>query len=306
MPQHSEPVAAVIATYRRPAELQRLLSGLAAGSVQPDLVMIIDNAASPETAALAQASELNVRIISLPSNPGPGAAWKCGMEHAWEAAEWFFVLDDDVVIGPRVLEQLLAAGRHADVVAPLLSDSEGNVWAFPEPANPALRSRIREARTPADCLRLLGPEPHEFCWCTGACMLVSRRAVEKAGFHRTDFHMLGEDLEFSMRLSTYVRSVFLCDVDVPHLPPIAGAESRPSELSHRRKFLSLLQNLTYLTLHSPHSRHLWRYLPGNFRRYFRTMPLKYWWEALWAGLGGAAGQPAGGTLGRRLRQRLAK
>src|SRR5690606_34618142 len=135
------PVAAVIATYKRPVELQRLLAGLAAGIRRPARVIIVDNAASPETIAMARSCGLNAEVIPLSSNPGPGAAWKCGMETAWqcEDIEWFWVMDDDVLIGPDVLMKLLATGRDADAVAPLLTDHDGNVWGFPEPVDPELR-----------------------------------------------------------------------------------------------------------------------------------------------------------------------
>lgn len=73
------------------------------------------------------------------------------------------------------------------------------------------------------------------------------------------------------------------------------------------KFCALLQNLSYLSFHATESRHMKRYLPGNFRRFFRTQGFR--WRTLrdasscfWHGA--CAGQPAGLSAGESLRQRI--
>src|SRR5690606_31506516 len=89
------------------------------------------------------------------------------------------------------------------------------------------------------------------------------------GFHREDFWILGEDLEYAMRLAGQTRAVFTCRVSVPHLPP-PPTDPAAARRSDYVKFCSLLQNLSYLAFHSPHSRHMKRYLLGNFRRFLQT------------------------------------
>ena len=115
--------------------------------------------------------------------------------------------------------------------------------------------------------------------------------------------MLGEDLELSMRTSTESGGVFTAQCAVPHLPP--PSDSSTARLSHRLKFLALLQNLSYLAFHSPHSAHLKNYLAGNFKRYLRTegfAPGTLWdgWRAFYQGAIGQ--QPAGTSAGARLRE----
>jgi GT2 family glycosyltransferase len=133
-------------------------------------------------------------------------------------------------------------------------------------------------------------------WCAGACILVSRHATETSGFHRGDFRILGEDLEYSLRLSDRHRCVFFPKLVAGHLsPPRPPGDTRTA---HRAKFACLLRNLSYLSFHIPHRAHLRRYLPGNFRRFFRTfglssatlaVALKCFW------LGAVRGSPAGET-----------
>jgi hypothetical protein len=80
-------------------------------------------------------------------------------------------------------------------------------------------------------------------------------------------------------------------------------------LSHRLKFLALLQNLSYLAFHSAHSAHLRSYLAGNFRRYARTEGLApgTLWDAWCAFYQGAVDkQPAGTAAGARLRERATR
>ncbi len=265
-------IAAVVVTHRRDLELARLLQSLEASSLHPTLIVIVDHAASATTETVVEASTLDTVYISSPDNPGPGAGWKRGMQAALirqPRTTHFLILDDDVILPSEAIEKLTLASARAAITCPMLLDSNEKIWAFPEPKNVALRKKIRQVHTEADSLEHLGTEPLPFVWCTGACLLVRRDAVDAAGFYRTDFWMLGEDLEYSMRLAAFGGGLFLPDVFVPHLPPVA-ADSTTATASNRKKFDSLLQNLAYLSFHHPSSDHLMSYLPGNARRYFRT------------------------------------
>ncbi len=304
-------VAAIIVTHRRPEELRRLLEGLAAQEPRPALVVVVDNAADARTPEIVRTFPGASEMIALPGNPGPGAAWKCGMEHALTVPRitHLWALDDDVAAPPGILGRLLSGMEKGggEVIAPLLSDADGRLWGFPEPADPALRGPIRQAVTPADCLRLLGAGPHRFTWCTGASVLFTRKAITECGFHRTDFFILGEDIELSMRMAARFPCVFVADAVMPHLPPPPPAgHGEQAARWHYIKFLSLLQNLTYLSLRVPHSAHMRRYLAGNYRRFFATFGwhLSTVRDALACLRGGWFGaQPAGGPLGKALRAR---
>jgi GT2 family glycosyltransferase len=301
-------VAAAIATYRREAELSRLLDALQASD--PPLscgVFVADNAAAPETQAVCEAKTGTVWIPRSVNN-GPGPAWNTAITRALEnpRVTHVLVLDDDVVPPPATLRQLLEAMQTAQVAAaaPLLCDGKNHLWAFPEPAAKDLRTVIRRCVDPDEGHRALGEEPHAFCWATGACMLYAREVFETCGLFREDFWMLGEDLEFSMRAASATGGVFTARAIVPHLPPPPDPHS--SRVSHRLKFLALLQNLSYLAFHSPHSAHLRSYLAGNFKRYARTegfQPGTLWdgWCAFYQGA--LCQQPAGTSAGARLRER---
>ena len=301
-------VVAVVVTWRRERELERLLASLEKSTLPLHGCVVMDHAGTVPGETVPR--PFPVRIVKDMSNPGPGAGWANGTQIAQEVFGktdiWY--LDDDVVIPPDTLEILVREKHGATAVCPLLEDASGKLWGFPEPVSKADRKKIREAKTPADALRLLGPGPHPFCWATGACILVDGGAIDSVGMHRKDFWMLGEELEFSMRLAAGGRGVFTCLAAVPHLPP-ESADEAGARRSDYRKFCSLLQNLSYLSFHSPHSRHMWRYLPGNYRRFFRSHGVNASTVRDAAACffhGSLCGHPAGHSSGIALRERIAR
>ncbi len=302
-------VAAAVVTHRRAPELRRLLTSLTANP--PVGCVIADHAPDGSVEALARESWPFPAIVRAdPSNPGPGAGWANAASDAIERfdPDAILFLDDDVVLPPGSIEALAGVLRPGGTwaSAPLLEDAEGRLWAFPEPVPPPLRLTIRECAAPADVLAAFGPQPMSFCWCTGACMMVSREAITATGFHRSDFWMLGEDIDYSMRLATGDRAVFLPAVSVPHLPPPASSPEGLRKGDYV-KFCSLLQNLGYLSFHTRHSRHMRNYLAGNFRRFFRShgLSLRTVRDAATCFRAGIlVGEPAGAASGCRLRERI--
>jgi len=302
-------IVVVVVTFRRLPEIVRLVRSLEASTHPVLACVVIDHDGVGEVRQALLGEGLNVRVVEDSSNPGPGAGWANGARLALaefgENLEALWFLDDDVVIPPDSLRILLEekAKVSAGAIAPLLSDSSGDLWAFPEPRPPTLRPVIRKAKVPRDALDLLGSEPIEFCWATGACLLVDRGVIERVGFHRPDFWMLGEDLEYSMRIALLREGFFTCRVVVPHLPPPAS-DHVAARRSDYLKFSSLLQNLSYISFHV--RGHMWRYLPGNFRRFFRThgVSLETLRDAavcLWSGAIG--GHPSGHISGQQVRRR---
>jgi glycosyltransferase involved in cell wall biosynthesis len=304
-------VAAAIATHRRDKELARLLASLEQSTVPLHAVVVADNASSPDTRTICEQAPLSCIWLPRPVNNGPGPAWNTATARALEdsAVTHVLILDDDVVPPPETVAVLLAAmeSSGAGAAAPLLFDEKQHLWAFPEPRETPLRAAVRRVVTADEARAVFGEENHPFCWATGACMLYPRRAFEACGYFREDFWMLGEDLEYSMRVASTLGGVFTAVVAVPHLPP--APDPSHARVSHRLKFLALLQNLSYLAFHSPHRAHLRSYLAGNFKRYARTegwAPGTLWdaWCAFYEGA--MLQQPAGTAVGARLRERATR
>lgn len=319
-------VVVVVATYRRAEELRRLGRCLACQTHPVAAVVVADNADDAETRAVVDGFPVPATYLPMGANLGCGGGLRAAEEFLLglgvkaagpraavaglpgdDPGTHWWILDDDAVPPPETLEKLMGALSQsgAGLAVPLLADELGRIWGFPEPMEPAQRSLFRETELPAEVARILGPNPLGCFWATGACQLVSLEAVKKAGLHRGDFWMLGEDLDFSMRVSCVAGAVFRTDVVVPHLPPkaVPGQSGRSDYV----KFCSLLQNLTYLAVWNRGSAHMYSYLPGNFRRFFRDEgwgPARLR-DAVDCLVSGFFGLPAGRGAGARIRRREA-
>lgn len=93
----------VVATYNRPAELQRLLRSLAAQTVMPAEVIVVDDGSRQPAAPEAPAA-LPLRVIRQ-ANGGAGSARHTGIEAA--TGDVIVVVDDDMTVNPEFVEQHL-------------------------------------------------------------------------------------------------------------------------------------------------------------------------------------------------------
>jgi glycosyltransferase involved in cell wall biosynthesis len=131
-------VAVVVPTIGRPS-LRVLLDALAAGSVLPDDIVLVDDRPVPPSSLLVAAGvpdRLLDRVRALPGKAaGPAAARNVG----WRAtdAEWVAFLDDDVVPPPTWYADLLAdiaacaddvGATQGRIVVPLPADRKPTDW----------------------------------------------------------------------------------------------------------------------------------------------------------------------------------
>lgn len=100
-------VSVVIPCFNSSATLQRAVSSVAAQTNLPREVIVVDDASTDDTVAVARALAvthplLNVSVVSLGENVGPGAARNAG----WNRASHTYVafLDADDAWHPRKLE----------------------------------------------------------------------------------------------------------------------------------------------------------------------------------------------------------
>ncbi len=294
-------VAAVIATYRRPAELRRCLTALAAAGPELRLVVVADNGDDPETAAVVASFAPLAERLAMPANLGAGGGLRAAMKRAVAVQgprlTHYLILDDDTELPAgslTVLREAMGAAR-ADLASPLIEDGSGRLGWFPGLNESAAWSAVKAARTPEEYLARAGGEPVAFSWSTFVCLLATAAAIHTVGWPRDDFWVRGEDLEYSLRLTNLYRGVFVPAVRVRHLPPaLAGADS--AARAERWKILAMLQNSAFLCSRVSHGRRLAWHLPGNVARFLASPAggvgaLGPAIRALWNGL--IRGRPAG-------------
>lgn len=266
-------VAALIATYRRPHELQRLLrsltqvNGLAA-------VIVVDNEGSAAVRVLIEQTYAGAHYLHPGSNAGCGGGLKIAEEYALhlpgEKFTHLLILDDDAVLPPDTLTVLAEAmdREKADLAYPLVTGENGWIgWL------PGLRQRSRELGgsfdgTPAEFRARFGAAPRDFVWAQGICLLVARPALERCGTHRNDFWVRGEDLEFSLRYTAQGRGIFVPTVAVQHLPP--AENTAPLREAEYLKHCALVQNMAYIGFRLPHGHRIAWAIAGALRRFVGT------------------------------------
>lgn len=316
-------VAVVVATYRRPDELARLLKCLRqCESIA--LVSICDNENSELTRqVVADESDIArypVFYDSAPSNQGCGAglnraidsalAHDCGITHFW-------ICDDDIVFDGNVLSDLLRAINYtgAGSAAPAITNHTGHVVAAPCLLNPEDSAKCKLGVLPEEFKSHLGSlRPIPFTVCQGTCHLVTAQALRLVGRIREDFWMLGEDLDLSNRIVHLSGGVFVPSAFVAHL---YGAPLDPASAprSNYLKQLALMQNYTYMGYHTPHGKHM----RGRYFDFLRGRGLakqyvgflnRFGWrpfavfdllQVVWAAW--ILGQPAGGQVGCKIRSK---
>lgn len=298
-------VVAVVATLRRPRELARLLASLR----EVEGVIVCNNTADPEVRAACETAPIPTTCLDSAENLGCGAGLRLAEEEAWkrfgDRLTHLLVLDDDAVLEPDTVPRLVEVMERekAAVVYPLVVGPEGRIGWTPGLKDRAQHRLGSDPFTPAEYRERLGTSVAEFDWAQGVCLLARRSAVDAAGFHRADFWVRGEDLDFSLRLTSQGPGIFATDVVVKHLPPEAGASSSPR--AEYLRHAAMVQNIAYLVLRQRHGRRIAISLPGSARRFVNMWGLGSigdLFRAIWRG--GIGGRPAGRGAGPTFRQRF--
>lgn len=299
-------VVAIICTFRRPNELGRLLASFKCVTT-PLAVLIVDNAGNAELdpvikAVQADQPRLEIVRVNPGKNLGPGGGWAFGEREALERyndrVTHLWTMDDDVEMTPGVLEHLLSAmeEQRADLAYPMVVHPDNQIGWFPGLLEKQPFDLIRKGvvKTPGEYLDRCGPKPVRFSWTPGVSLLITREAVETFGYHRADFGIRGEDLEFSLRITERRVGIFVPQALVTHFSFLD--RSNPQILAEeRRKQAMMMQNIAYISFRLPHGRRTLKHLPGNLWHHVRDWGLGALPEGLAAYWHGAMGALPGGS-----------
>lgn len=169
-------IGVVVVTYNNAAQLGALLGDLASQTRSPDEVIVIDNASSDDTPAVAKSSKVPVRYVRLSSNRGSAGGFREGLRLACESNDMVWLLDDDVFVEPEALRAVAEGMR-------LVSGSG-------KPG--AVRSWGKGSAPFAGPAKATG-----FAW---RGTLIPREVVADIGLPREEYFLYGEDTEYSLRM----------------------------------------------------------------------------------------------------------
>lgn len=116
----STDVSVVIAAYNCEAFVGRALASLAAQSLPPTEILVVDDCSTDNTRVVVEAAakvDPRIKLIALPRNGGPSIARNAAIDAAQGA--WIAILDADDAFAPDRLAQLIPFGVEtgADLVA---------------------------------------------------------------------------------------------------------------------------------------------------------------------------------------------
>lgn len=100
-------VVAVIITLDRPESVSCCIASALQGSRRPDRIVLVDNGSAIPYHPPRQYAP-DVELVRLEQNTGPAGGAAAGQQRALDlGADWIWMLDDDVIVEPEALEQLL-------------------------------------------------------------------------------------------------------------------------------------------------------------------------------------------------------
>lgn len=164
-----------------------MLDGIEQQTHPPGATIVVDNDAQEEVRELLATKHPRVRYVPTAENLGPGGGFAVGLDVAEQEAPaaWYWLLDDDSPPATTALEQAMDVAAKLDPPVGAVGLRGGHVR----------RGRIvHDLRAGA----VSRPERADFLLVDGS--VIAAEAIRRAGRPRTDFFIMMEDLEFSLRI----------------------------------------------------------------------------------------------------------
>jgi GT2 family glycosyltransferase len=192
-------VVAVLVAYNRRDLLALALDALAAQTRKPDVVVVVDNASSDDSAELASKHQAVTEVVRLTENLGGAGGFTAGLARALQThrADAVWLMDDDTAPEPSALAELESAWRNypgrLSVASSRVVWTDGRDHPMNSQRTRLFASRVRRLRA-----RQVGARPVR----TGSfvSMLINARAARVHGLPRADFFIWNDDMEYSARL----------------------------------------------------------------------------------------------------------
>lgn len=249
----SEPLASelIIITRHRADDLRLTLNGVFSQSIVPRL-MVVDSSSDARTkemiSVLNRGSKTGDRIRYVKSAPGMAHQRNVGLANIDEATEIIHFTDDDVDLHPGYLEAMNAVfeGDSEQTVGGV-----GGILTNAEPNKPSLVRRLflLDSRNPGLVLpsginiRATDIETLKTVdWLVGVSMSFRKRHIEDMGFDEDIIGNIGDDLDFTYRLSKRSCLVITPEAQLTHR---SSSTNRPEPIEMARLGTSFRRGWIY-------------------------------------------------------------
>jgi GT2 family glycosyltransferase len=251
---HVSRLAVVIVTYNSATEIGACLRALPAAAARtPYEVVIVDNASQDRTSDLVRAEWPAVHVIDAGANLGFARANNLAIRAT--TSELVLLLNPDAVPTPGAIDALVAvldAEPAVAVAGPRIVDRDGRPeLSFGPMIGPLaeLRQKVRmrghAGRWPIVAARVerATREPGFPDWVSGACLLIRRSSLERAGLLDERFFLYTEDVDLCAAVRAQGGRVrFSPEAEVVHARGASRATARnAAEQAYRRSQIAFYE-----------------------------------------------------------------
>jgi GT2 family glycosyltransferase len=195
-------VAVVILNTNKRVDTLACLDSLAASTWPALDLIVLDNQSSDGSVEAIRAAHPSVTVVPLTSNRGYAGNNNVGIDLAMaRGADWVFVLNEDTIVDPRCIEQLVRYGEQqpqAGVLGPLvLHHDEPTVIQSAGGWFDARWQAGHLGQNEEDRGQFAGPRAVD--WISGCGILVRREVIAAVGAIDERFFYYWEETEWCLR-----------------------------------------------------------------------------------------------------------